>query len=210
VEISVRLSRVSLTLAVAAMAISTVLQAQSAAPVRTVKDGILDEMILYVDKPPRTSSLVIQTFSATDSDIVQGEKKDETKKLQSDAPRLLADAFVAAVKQSGAFTTVAVIDAGAQPPADALVVEGKFTELDPGSRAKRYFVGFGSGKSAVSVEGTIKSADGTVVASFKQRRLGVMGMAGGDSIGKMSSDARNIGEDVAKFVSAWSRDQKLK
>jgi hypothetical protein len=89
-------------------------------------------------------------------------------------------------------------------------VEGKFTELDPGSRAKRYLVGFGSGKSAVSVEGNVKSADGTLVASFKQRRVGVMGMAGGDSIGKMSSDAKNIGEDVAKFVSAWSRDQKLK
>ena len=28
---------------------------------------------------------------------------------------------------------------------DALIVEGKFTALDPGSRAKRYLVGFGAG-----------------------------------------------------------------
>jgi hypothetical protein len=205
----VRLYYVSLTLA-AAVVMSTLLQAQSPAPVRTVKGGILDEMTLYVEKPPKTSSVVIMPFSATDADLVQGEKKDETKKLQADGPRLLAEAFAAAAKEAGAFTSVSVIEAGATAPADALVVEGKFTELDPGSRAKRYFVGFGSGKSAVSVEGNVKSADGALVASFKQRRVGVMGMAGGDSIGKMNSDAKSIGEDVAKFVSAWSRDQKLK
>jgi hypothetical protein len=195
---------------VAAAVLSVGLAAQSPAPVRTVKGGILDELTLYVEKAPKTSSVAIRSFSATDADLVQGEKKDETKKLQADGPRLLAEAFVSAVKESGAFTNVSVIDPAAKPPADALIVEGKFTELDPGSRAKRYLVGFGSGKSAVSVEGTVKSADGTLIASFKQRRVGVMGMAGGDSIGKLSSDAKNIGEDVAKFVTAWSRDQKLK
>jgi curli biogenesis system outer membrane secretion channel CsgG len=133
--------------AMAAVLLSVALVAQSPAPVRTVKDGILDELTLYVEKPPRTSSVAIRSFSATDADIVQGEKKDETKKLQTDGPRLLAEAFVTAVKESGAFTNVSVIESAAKPPADALIVEGKFTELDPGSRAKRYLVGFGSGKS---------------------------------------------------------------
>ncbi|MEP7309039.1 MAG: DUF4410 domain-containing protein [Acidobacteriota bacterium] len=95
-------------------------------------------------------------------------------------------------------------------PAGALVVDGKFTELDPGSRAKRYFVGFGAGKSGVTVSGTVKTSDGTRLASFEQRRIGVMGAAGGDSLGRFAADAESIGEDITKFLSAWAKDKKLK
>ena len=92
---------------------------------------------------------------------------------------------------------------------DALLIEGKFTELDPGSRAKRYLVGFGSGKSGVTVEGSVKAL-GALVASFEQRRIGVMGLGGGDSLGKLASDTRNIGEDLAKFLHAWATGKNLK
>ena len=68
---------------------------------------------------------------------------------------------------------------------DTLLVEGKFVEMDPGSRAKRYLVGFGAGKSGVTVEGSVKAPDGMLLATFKQRRIGVMGAAGGDSMGKL-------------------------
>jgi hypothetical protein len=56
----------------------------------------------------------------------------------------------------------------------------------------------------------VKGADGTVLATFEQRRVGTMGMAGGDSIKKMSSDSKSIGEDIAKFLSAWAGGKKLK
>ena len=186
----------------------TPMRAQTTSPVRTVKGGILDNIALYVDEPPTSGRVVMRPFSATDSDITSGEKKEATKTLQADGPRMLAEQFVAKLKQLGPFTEVSVLDAGAQLPADALVVEGKFTELDPGSRAKRYFVGFGAGKSAVAVKGSVK-ASGTLLATFEQRRVGVMGAYGGDSLGKLASDAKNIGEDLAEFLSAWARRKKL-
>lgn len=176
-------------------------------PIRELKGGILDEVKLYVDRPAATR-IVIQPFSATDADIVRGEKKDETKTLQADGPRLLAERLVARLKETGAFTEVSLAQGPA--PADALLVEGRFVELDPGSRAKRYFAGFGAGKSAITVTGTVRSSDGSVLATFEQRRVGVMGAFGGDSIGKMTSDAKSIGEDIALFLSSWAAGKSLK
>ena len=184
-------------------------RAQDGSPIRTVKGGILDEVKLYAEKLPASTRVVIRPFSATDADIVKGDKKEETKTMQSDGPRMLAERFVARLKELGPFADVSVLDSGGATPADALLVEGKFTEIDPGSRAKRYLVGFGSGKSGVTVEGTVK-ASGTLVASFEQRRVGVMGLAGGDSLGKLAGDTRNIGEDLAKFLNAWATGKKLK
>jgi hypothetical protein len=71
-------------------------------------------------------------------------------------------------------------------------------------------VGFGAGKSGVTVEGAVKGADGAVIATFKQRRVGVMGVAGGDSMGKLISDTKSIAEDLAKFLNAWAKGAKLK
>jgi hypothetical protein len=36
-----------------------------------------------------------------------------------------------------------------------------------------------------------------------------MGIGGGDSLGKMMSDARSIVEDIAKFLGKWGRGDTL-
>jgi len=179
-------------------------------PLRTVKDGLLDEIKLYADKLPSSGRIVIRSFSATDADIVEGEKKEETKTMQADGPRMLSEHFISKLKELKSFADVSALESAAAAPSDALLVEGKFTELDPGSRAKRYFGGFGAGKSAVTIVGSVKSADGTVLATFQHRRIGTMGAFGGDSLGKLAADTKSLGEDVAKFVDAWATGKKLK
>jgi Domain of unknown function (DUF4410) len=94
-------------------------------------------------------------------------------------------------------------------PEGALLIEGKFLTIDPGSRAKRYFAGFGAGKSSVKVVGSVKDATGRTLATFEQRRIGTMGMGGGDSLGKLMSDSRSIGEDIGKFPAKWARGEAL-
>jgi uncharacterized protein DUF4410 len=184
--------------------------AQDRSPILTVKGGVLDDIKLYVDRPPASTHVVIRRFSATDADIVNGEKKEETKTMQADGPQMLADRFVAKLKELGPFTDVSILEPDAAPPADALVVEGKFTELDPGSQAKRSFVGFGAGKSGVTVSGSVKATDGTLLAAFEHRRVGVMGLAGGNSLGKLVSDTKDLGDLIAKFLNAWATGKKLK
>jgi len=65
--------------------------AQGQTPVQTVKGEILDEINLYTRTPPSATIVVIRPFAATDADIVDGDKKDETKKMQEVAPRMLAE-----------------------------------------------------------------------------------------------------------------------
>jgi len=115
---------------------------------------------------------------------------------------MLADAAVVALQKSGLFKSAAVLAPDAPAPSGAVVVEGRFTVVDPGSRTKRYFAGFGAGKSVLEVTGAVKNADGNTLATFRHRRIGVMGMGGGDSLGKLLSDARSIGEDIAGFLDA--------
>ena len=179
-------------------------------PVQTVKGGFVDELKIYVAKLPETKVVVMRPFSATDADITEGEKKDDTKKMQPIAGRTLGDEFVSQLKKLGPFTDVSLLAEDGTPPADAIVVEGKFTEIDPGSAAKRYFVGYGAGKSGVKVEGSIKKADGTLLATFNQRRVGVMSGGYKDSMGKLMGDTIAIGEDIAKLLNAWGAGKKLK
>jgi hypothetical protein len=62
-------------------------------------------------------------------------------------------------------------------PQGTLLIEGKFVTIDPGSRAKRYFAGFGAGKSVVKVAGQVKDSAGRTLATFEQQRVGTMGVA---------------------------------
>lgn len=198
---------IGILIAAAAVGVCT-LAAQDRKPVKTIEDGVLDELRLYVEKLPATSRVVIRPFSATDADITEGAKGEETRKMQTDAPPMLAQQFVSKLRELGPFSDVTAIAPDAAG-GDALLVDGKFIEMDPGSRAKRYFVGFGAGKSGVTVEGSVKAADGSLLATFKQRRIGTMGAFGGDSMAKLVGDTKDIGEDLAKFLSTWANGKKL-
>ena len=103
--------------------------------------------------------MVIKPFDASAADLGTGGKdgkdarQQEAKTMQNEGPRVLAERFVATLEKSGPFKSVRALEADEAVPDGALVVEGKFVTLDPGSRAKRYFAGFGAGKSSVKVAG---------------------------------------------------------
>lgn len=186
-------------------------------PVTTIEDGVLDKIELHVAalEKPGQLVVVITPFDASAADLGTGGKdgkearRQEAQTMQSEGPKVLAERFVATL-QSGPFKAVQTLKAGEPVPDGAIVVEGRFVTMDPGSRAKRYFAGFGAGKSAVAVTGSVKDASGKMLAAFEQRRVGTMGMGGGDSLGKLMSDSRSIGEDVATFLSKWAKGENLK
>ena len=190
--------------------------AAAQSPVKKIEDGVLDKIELFVPKlEPAEAVVVIVPFDASAADLGTGGKEgkdarqQEAQKVQTDGPKLLSERFVATLEKLGPFKTVRALEAGAARPDGAVVVEGKFVTIDPGSRAKRYFAGFGAGKSSVKVSGSIKDATGRTLATFEQRRIGAMGIAGGDSLDKLMSDSRSIGEDIAKFLAKWARGEKL-
>lgn len=186
-------------------------------PVKTIEDGALDNIQLFVAALEQGPNLdvVIKSFDASAADLGTGGKggkdarQQESKTMQSEGPRVLGERFVSTLEKSGPFKSVRVLKADEAVPEGALVVEGKFVTLDPGSRTKRYFAGFGAGKSSVKVAGAVKDSTGRTLATFEQRRIGAMGMGGGDSLGKLMSDSRSIGEDIAKFLAKWARGDSL-
>jgi len=186
-------------------------------PVKKIDDGVLDHIELYTSslENPKSLSVVIKPFDASTADLGTGGKngkesrQDEAKTMQDQGPKVLAEKFATALQEKDLFKSVKVAADGDAVEGPAIVVEGKFITLDPGSRAKRYFAGFGAGKSSVKVTGTVKDASGKVLAAFTQRRIGAMGVGGGDSLGKLMSDSRKIGEDIANFLSKWARGDDL-
>lgn len=85
-----------------------------------------------------------------------------------------------------------------------LVVRTKMLTLDPGSRAARYWAGFGAGAARAEVSGeVVDAATGKVLLRFKQERRSGVGVAGGDYVKLMQRNLRTIGEDVALILNAF-------
>ena len=80
-------------------------------------------------------------------------RQEESRTMQGEGARVLAERFATALRNSGPFKSVRVLKVDEDVPEAAILVEGKFVTLDPGSRTKRYFAGFGAGKSSVKVVG---------------------------------------------------------
>jgi hypothetical protein len=186
-------------------------------PVKTIEDGALDRIDLFVKSldNPAATNVVIKPFDADIADLGTGNKEgkdtrqQEAQTMKGEGPRVLSERFVATLSASGPFKAVRSLTAEDAASDGALVVEGKFVTIDPGSRTKRYLVGFGAGKSSVKVSGTVKDVSGRTLATFEQRRIGAMGFGGGDSLGKLMADTRSIGEDIAKFMALWARGDSL-
>jgi len=179
-----------------------------------VEDGVLDWIRVEGAAPPADAIVIVRPFDSSGADLGTGEEGGKAKrvevarKFQEDGPAILADEMTASIRELGPFTDVR-LDDGAEVPEGAVVIDGRFTRLNPGSRAKRYWAGFGAGKGVVEIEGRVLAGDGTVLAEFRQRRLTVMGVFGGDYESKMRSDLDRLGADVAEFLSRWVRGGNL-
>jgi hypothetical protein len=171
--------------------------------------SLLNSVELYADAPGSDARIVVRTFDASEADLGTGAEGGKRKQveaaqeMQRDAPGLLAEAIVEELKALDYFADVR-LDTGDAGQADTVVIDGRFTKLNPGSRAKRYFGGFGAGREAMEVEGTVRDASGAMLAKFRQERISVMGVGGGDYQKKMASGMERIGQDIAVFLHAWS------
>lgn len=92
--------------------------------------------------------------------------------------------------------------------ADTLIVRGRVLQLDPGSRAARYWVGFGVGASRVAIEGELVDAKTSrTVARFRHSHGTGGGMFGGDYDQILRSDALTIGQDLGVLLLAYVAPQ---
>jgi len=97
-------------------------------------------------------------------------------------------------------------DAGpaSQDGPKTLLIRARVLTMDPGSRAARYWGGFGAGAARAKVSGELVDADsGAVLVRFTQERRSGFGIGGGGYVELMSRNLRTIGKDVAAFLNAF-------
>ncbi len=93
---------------------------------------------------------------------------------------------------------------GSGGEAGTLVVRCKVVTMDPGSRAARYWAGFGAGAARSGVEGeVVDGGTGKVLLRFRQERRSGVGIGGGDYVKLMQRNVRTIGEDLGMALRAF-------
>ena len=124
---------------------------------------------------------VKQVLGDTASPIVEGIREAETKK------KVAAEVGAADISTAG-----------------TLLLRGKVLEMDPGSRAARYWGGFGAGAARTKIEGeVVDAATGKVLLRFTQERRSGVGIGGGGYPQLLNRNLRQLGEDVALILAAF-------
>jgi len=180
-----------------------------------IEDGVLDSIHLKVAALPEGLPIFVKPFSTEGVDLGTGAeggkdtRVEAAKAIAALGPELLLKSLQTSLRE-GATLQILPDPNTATMPAEYLVIEGKFLAIDPGSRAKRYWAGFGAGKSGVKVTGTVKDSSGKVLAEFTHMKHSGIGVGGGDYMKFLSDDTKDIGKDIGTFLIRWAAGSDLR
>ncbi|MEM7481708.1 MAG: DUF4410 domain-containing protein [Acidobacteriota bacterium] len=149
---------------------------------------------------------IVQTFSLDDfegllvgafetEDVVLPDPDDNS---YEPAVRVLADVespLIQGLRKE--LSRLKVKRADGEPAAGDLLLRGRVVEMDPGSRAARYWGGFGAGAARAKISGeVVDGGSGEVLLRFTQERRSGVGVGGGNYVNLMNRSLRAIGKDL--------------
>ena len=108
------------------------------------------------------------------------------------------------------FVSVSEDPPSAPVTASTLILSGTITEIDRGSAAARFIVGFGAGRAIARGTFEIHDASGLALAKFESRKSysGGAGMGGADMV-SMEELVQQLGAETANVVTRWTKGQRL-
>jgi hypothetical protein len=109
--------------------------------------------------------------------------------------------FLTGMKKDAVGLTI--LDAVPAQTARTLILRTKLTTMDPGSRSKRMWIGYGAGAARTAIAAEIVDATtGTVLVRFQQeRRSGIERLGRGSSYEEiMKRNLIALGEDVSNVL----------
>lgn len=159
--------------------------------------GEIDELeVVAPFKLADYDHIVVEPFDT--SAIPLPEEKDNTYEPVKNVLTHVAAPVAEGLSGALSKPPVSVGEAGKEALPGALLIRGKVTTMDPGSRAARYWGGFGAGAARTEISGeVVDSRTGNVLLHFLQERRSGWGMFGGDYVKLMNRNLRTIGEDLA-------------
>jgi len=157
--------------------------------------------------PDIDSIEIVKTFKTADyarvvvqpldvSNTPKPEEKDMMEHFDR-ASRRASESFLKGLRKN---VPDAAMAEGQPAASRVLIVRGKVTLLEPGSRAKRMWIGYGAGSSRAAISGEIVDGQtGEVLARFTQERRSAFDrLAGYEEI--MVRNIVAIGEDVGNLL----------
>ncbi len=169
------------------------------------KPEALSEETIFITEKLSTGydTLIIKDFSAEGAEYsrVDDEEKAGITKMMPMLMNNIADTLTAELKSKAVFKK---ITRNGEPGSGTIILEGRFSEFNAGSRALKFFVGFGAGKAYLKFKGRfIDGATGRELATFEDRETGYLGSMSALSYQELfPHQAKSIGENLAKFLTA--------
>lgn len=93
---------------------------------------------------------------------------------------------------------------------DALVISGHITDVDKGSAAARWIVGFGAGRAHMTAEFELKDGGGNHIGTYSVRKTYAGGAGiGGAGLLDMDDIAEKLGKAAAESLANWAKTGKF-
>jgi hypothetical protein len=131
--------------------------------------------------------------------VPQPSKSGGKLEIADSLGRIMTEELVASLQRELP-TAKVVASEGVPEQSEGLVLEARFSRLAPGSRAKRFWLGFGAGKSVTEVSGKVRErATDRLVAQFTHARLSwCCGFGSNDH--EIRTNLVNAANDIAAIV----------
>jgi len=167
------------------------------------KPEALSEETIYLTQKLSTNydTLLIKEFS-TDGVELSNANDEEKAKIQQMIPLLKSNITLTLegeLKSKKIFNT---IEKNGTATGKVVILEGGFSEFNAGSRALKFFVGFGAGKAYIKFKGRlVDGTSGKELASFEDRETGYRGSMSLESYEDLfPHQAKSIGENLSRFL----------
>jgi uncharacterized protein DUF4410 len=154
-------------------------------------------------RPSNTQQIVPKTYTvAVVGDITASDELWRTYTIEARRE------FVSELSASQAFSQVS--DSAPSPGARVVIVTGQITEVDKGSTAARFLVGFGAGRAHITADFQLKDSSGASLGTYSVRKT----YAGGAGIGgagflDMEDLAQKLGNAAADSLADWAKTGQL-
>lgn len=164
-------------------------------------DVLSEETIMTDSKLSAYDTIVIKDFKMDDVKYsnVDDEERPKVDSMKPMLVKIVSESLGAELKTRKLFKN---IELNTVPKGKALVLEGEFTEINGGSRALRFWVGFGAGKTYLKTRGKLFDAEsGKELANFEERETGYLGSVSMMHFEELfPNQARSIGANIAEFI----------
>lgn len=166
------------------------------------KPNELTEETIYTSQRLSVYDTIVIKDLTTDGaeySMINAEEKAKIEAMKPMIIRMFSESLAMELKTKKLFKSVV---SNVEPKEKSLILEGAITEFNAGSRALKFFVGFGAGKAYLKLRGRLlDSESGKELAVFDEREAGYRGAMSMESyVDLFPHQAKSLGENVGNFI----------